>query len=137
MVQACFTYFNPRSPHRERLPGSNILHIANDISIHAPLTGSDTGEYIVKQETEQFQSTLPSQGATDRFEKRLGADVFQSTLPSQGATYRLATTATESSFQSTLPSQGATIVCNNCDTVAHISIHAPLTGSDTKHGRGQ
>ena len=58
-------YFNPRSPHRERLQRER----------HA---------YTHKA----FQSTLPSQGATSydlgllRFK-----DLFQSTLPSQGATY--------------------------------------------------
>ena len=57
---------------------------------------------------------------------------FQSTLPSQGATQNNNQFQTDITFQSTLPSQGAT----NKTKVAHdyvdISIHAPLTGSDNK-----
>ena len=34
------------------------------ISIHAPLTGSDPGSNILHIANDEFQSTLPSQGAT-------------------------------------------------------------------------
>ena len=34
-------YFNPRSPHRERLVQTSIIKCTRQISIHAPLTGSD------------------------------------------------------------------------------------------------
>ena len=70
------------------------------------------GEYIVKQETEQFQSTLPSQGATICTALSIYRLVFQSTLPSQGAT------------------KFALVFC----LITLISIHAPLTGSDTGMG---
>ena len=36
------TNFNPRSPHRERPKGNLIEVDRKEISIHAPLTGSDT-----------------------------------------------------------------------------------------------
>ena len=58
--------FNPRSPHRER-PIKLIFH----------------------KHFRQFQSTLPSQGATvTRLDLAID-NVFQSTLPSQGATQLL------------------------------------------------
>ena len=57
-----------------------------DISIHAPLTGSDINIYPNSTAVQVFQSTLPSQGATNNHQ----------------------------SYVHTL----------------HISIHAPLTGSD-------
>ena len=56
-----------------------------------------------------FQSTLPSQGATQWFCTMSLTLVFQSTLPSQGATRTTLTIqALIMVFQSTLPSQGAT-----------------------------
>ena len=57
----------------------------------------------------EFQSTLPSQGATQWFCTMSLTLVFQSTLPSQGATRTTLTIqALIMVFQSTLPSQGAT-----------------------------
>ena len=101
-----------------------------------------------------FQSTLPSQGATFPHLVNLFANVdfnprsphrerlvpltmagaayqFQSTLPSQGATKHVSDFNAELQFQSTLPSQGATNVPNGAELIKKISIHAPLTGSDT------
>ena len=58
-----------------------------DISIHAPLTGSDRTFLILNIRGTIFQSTLPSQGATMRAIRLcITARRFQSTLPSQGAT---------------------------------------------------
>ena len=104
-------YFNPRSPHRERRL-SVTIHVHNKvfqstlpsqgatgletgeyivkqisihapltgsdppvcaiwerllISIHAPLTGSDSGGNTWLEKRTRFQSTLPSQGATPRY----------------------------------------------------------------------
>ena len=123
--------FNPRSPHRER----RILAIRLSLlSI--------------------FQSTLPSQGATQIADldaiftsisihaPLTGSDfyteitimvraLFQSTLPSQGATHTLRPSVPALHlFQSTLPSQGATYNMYKRDYHPDISIHAPLTGSD-------
>ena len=101
--------FNPRSPHRER---------------HG-VAGAVPGRI------NQFQSTLPSQGATPYGIALCTTIVFQSTLPSQGATiqfftpirvfsdfnprsphrerrFRLCSMSRSFVFQSTLPSQGAT-----------------------------
>ena len=59
-----FLYFNPRSPHRERRTGVLLYPLVFSISIHAPLTGSDTKDPEVRWSQGEFQSTLPSQGAT-------------------------------------------------------------------------
>ena len=100
-----------------------------------------------------FQSTLPSQGATStpckshlnivnfnprsphrERQRTLGEQrkkfVFQSTLPSQGATLLDSALSRCKKFQSTLPSQGATNYYIRYFNMLHISIHAPLTGSD-------
>ena len=84
----------------------------NNISTHAPRTGSDNGRehglFI-----EIFQPTLPARGATDIDNKLQVAFTFQPTLPARGATADVFA-----------PSFG---IC--------ISTHAPRTGSDDT-GRG-
>ena len=126
-------YFNPRSPHRER-----------------------QNQTIQREIVVKFQSSLPSQGATQNIGDRGCFFQFQSTLPSQGAThYSLGALPVSVIFQSTLPSQGATQRCfflvyirsnfnprsphrerracdGNFEVQVDISIHAPLTGSDIR-----
>ena len=58
---------------------------------------------------------------------------FQSTLPSQGATALPRDIHFQTEFQSTLPSQGATTTPEIDAELDVISIHAPLTGSDSKY----
>ena len=128
--------FNPRSPHGER-PGGAERIPRSGISIHAPLTGSDFRCVKPVLVLMQFQSTLPSRGAT-----KINPSVhdysckFQSTLPSRGATLNLDMLSRSELFQSTLPSRGATLQFYRA-LVANrvISIHAPLTGSDTTNNR--
>ena len=109
---------------------SFLISVVLLISIHAPLTGSDPANLHCQRYPIEFQSTLPSQGATNtrgrsgrnsHFNPRsphrerptpgsrlTQAWTFQSTLPSQGATVDGWQTARHHRFQSTLPSQGAT-----------------------------
>ncbi len=79
------------------------------ISIHAPLAGSDLGHKLRLICSSQFQSTLPLRGAT----------LHPPTLKNFSTV-----------FQSTLPSRGATDADTVCRRPCHISIHAPLAGSD-------
>ena len=124
------TYFNPHSPHRERLAFSNSC-----------------SRYAL------FQSTLPAWGATQRRRLFLCLKQFQSTLPAWGATaygggsenYIVISihAPREGSdlsgnvgmtdalkFQSTLPARGATDNCIDIFMDSRISIHAPREGSD-------
>jgi len=56
---------------------------------------------------------------------------FQSTLPSRGATRRSSSACWLCwQFQSTLPSRGATLQSETYGGKLTISIHAPLAGSD-------
>ena len=129
------TDFNPRSPHRERPPPDAPPPPEPPISIHAPLTGSDSDAFCMKRFHCRFQSTLPSQGATlPTILYRRHTYLFQSTLPSQGATLILLSRGTMRIFQSTLPSQGATYASVVSSNSNGISIHAPLTGSDRAGG---
>ena len=54
--------FNPRSPHGERHPARIIWHMALDISIHAPRTGSDFGKPM-KGSEERISIHAPRTGS--------------------------------------------------------------------------
>ena len=86
-IERAIPHFNPRSPRRERPAELLSSPQTSQISIHAPLAGSDCCPHITGGQTGKFQSTLPSQGATQMIAMRTDAETaFQSTLPSQGAT---------------------------------------------------
>ena len=128
------------------------------ISIHAPLTGSDETSFLISVVL-LISIHAPLTGSDGRpVGKVIAPYVFQSTLPSQGATLESVRSNTSFKFQSTLPSQGATdaptshffairnfnprsphrerrIRAAVLDAI-HISIHAPLTGSDRRLVRG-
>ena len=57
-------YFNPRSPHGERPYDLSYYVLHQEISIHAPRTGSDFRDGEVLSAEQLFQSTLPARGAT-------------------------------------------------------------------------
>ncbi len=100
-------HFNPRSPHGERL-FARLVDAALDISIHAPLTGSD-----IDMGGEAYEMTISIHAPLT------GSDPH--TL--QYSPFSLG-------FQSTLPSRGATRIGAGALMIISISIHAPLTGSD-------
>ena len=79
------------------------------ISIHAPLTGSDTASKKKNEIKFEFQSTPPSQGATGAFGKEQPSDDYFNPRP---------------------PHRERLGGCNKEDEMTEISIHAPLTGSD-------
>ena len=83
--------------------------ISNQISIHAPRTGSDVENVPKLKWTALFQSTLPARGATHHWERvGMGADHFNPRSPHGERRYRDATRTNERRFQSTLPARGAT-----------------------------
>ena len=169
--------FNPRSPYGERplakwvtdvsrrfqstlpLRGATTsgrpATLVNSISIHAPLTGSDSKFRKCDQAAALFQSTLPLRGATSiralTFSSRAisihapltGSDISSPQHTPGGGNFnprspygeRLSKIFTDFvlvQFQSTLPLRGATQHSNAADNQANISIHAPLTGSDCR-----
>ena len=102
--------FNPRSPHGERLkPGTPGME-ANNISTHAPRTGSDVAAIYEFVETPEISTHAP----------RTGSDGLLVQPHS-----RLAP------FQPTLPARGATRDGMGNPAGQRISTHAPRTGSDT------
>ncbi len=80
-------HFNPRSPHGERLSKEATAVYINEISIHAPRTGSD----VIHSTTGGVQMDIsihaPRTGSDwQRMTRRNIKMVFQSTLPARGAT---------------------------------------------------
>ena len=105
----------------------------DDISIHAPRTGSDAYRSKTISVQPQFQSTLPARGATAAHCRVSWWTLFQSTLPARGATSGKRNKVCHKSFQSTLPARGATSAIISVWCINMISIHAPRTGSDVSH----
>ena len=149
-----FSYFNPRSPHGERLGIFWNLAIAVSISIHAPRTGSDYTFRCWLLRLGIFQSTLPARGATPRdgmgnpagqrisiHAPRTGSDrespahgaglhYFNPRSPHGERPSSQPEHASGQQFQSTLPARGATRYHFFRRLSNVISIHAPRTGSD-------
>ena len=101
-------YFNPRSPHGERLIGLKVRcqreifqstlpargataqhGVAQAdflISIHAPRTGSDAMSKHIPRSRRDFNPRSPHGERRRGIETRIRAKQFQSTLPARGAT---------------------------------------------------
>ena len=80
------TYFNPRSPYGER-PRSRFWPFRkNFISIHAPLTGSDTCRIYSTHHHTDFNPRSPYGERPGFLVKIPDVRRFQSTLPLRGAT---------------------------------------------------
>ena len=108
-------YFNPRSPHGERLARLADVVARRKISIHAPRTGSDIVDAVPSAAYSPFQSTLPARGATQR---------------------GFAVLTEGESISIHAPRTGSDAYCTNAPVKASdISIHAPRTGSDGAHTR--
>ena len=122
--------FNPRSPYGERrmhtAGKSNRLLFQSTLPLRGATYVKGLLVYLAL-----FQSTLPLRGATNRPKIPIQPPRFQSTLPLRGATVAVTPSTLAPGFQSTLPLRGATWICCGVDHPAMISIHAPLTGSDT------
>ena len=115
--RCCSRYFNPRSPHGERLLILSICTPPVVISIHAPRTGSDSIQ-IARIMYEVISIHAPRTGSDDLLATSVESlAIFQSTLPARGAT--------RGRIFKRFPRK--------------ISIHAPRTGSDhlCRSGRSQ
>ena len=124
-------YFNPRSPHGERLPALVRRYIRHLISTHAPRTGSDQGVFTRIKPDMAISTHAPRTGSDvharcanaspliSTHAPRTGSDskmrvmhfltlTFQPTLPARGATLQPRTSDAPRGFQPTLPARGAT-----------------------------
>ena len=100
-------YFNPRSPHGERLPSGHFLNGFIDFNPRSP-HGERHRTYYISPHGQDFNPRSPHGERRPR--EPIGFQIKQ--------------------FQSTLPARGATYTIHVGDAVLAISIHAPRTGSD-------
>ena len=125
------TNFNPRSPYGERPTSSTKRTELGDFNPRSPY-----GERLMDRgplrRAYKFQSTLPLRGAT--FALCCFSFKFADFNPRSPYGERLMcnrSNGTLDIFQSTLPLRGATGVAPKVKPGDAISIHAPLTGSDS------
>ena len=124
-------YFNPRSPHGERLKLSGRTSRQKEFQSTLPARGATKLTFAGRKRKTIFQSTPPARGATGAFISMILTNIFQSTLPARGATEQpQGDDRDERQFQSTLPARGATVLSGHVAPLDLISIHAPRTGSD-------
>ena len=100
-------YFNPRSPHGERPKHGSTRIPGEDISIHAPCTGSDTERDTLKQQLD-ISIHAPCTGSDYVEPSGLAVHTnFNPRSPHGERRFIPTTTARSSLFQSTLPARGA------------------------------
>ena len=144
--------FNPRSPYGERPPlirhgggnagfqstlplrgatffGARKLSKAA-ISIHAPLTGSDSMAFRCSSSSQNFNPRSPYGERLSSYLLLMSRPDFNPRSPYGERPPNCWPTAKRRLFQSTLPLRGATGSNSVVIQSKKISIHAPLTGSD-------
>ena len=148
-------YFNPRSPHGERLEVTEVDMQIILISIHAPRTGSDTRRRHTSTQQSDFNPRSPhgerpaacnppaGLSPISIHAPRTGSDLqaSRSGVPKSAISIHAPRTGSDSGivmpqgrtrggFQSTLPARGATTDGDAQAPPRKLSIHAPRTGSD-------
>ena len=105
------------------------------ISIHAPLTGSDENKVLSALKECEISIHAPLTGSDEGRRRRADRQIqFQSTLPSQGATRTSTSNITRyMDFNPRSPHRERQIAPVLSIPVLYISTHAPLTGSDSKY----
>ena len=144
--------FNPRSLRGER-PNTRLPLCGIKCFNPRSLRGERPRRQASPPAHQQFQSTLPTRGATTWSLAYSTWASFQSTLPTRGATTALRASRgywnvsihapyegsdspsvspvkSTTRFQSTLPTRGATVFQNLESDFDDVSIHAPYEGSD-------
>ena len=107
----------------------------HDISIHAPHTGRDTTCCVNRPTITLFQSTRPIRGATLHDNSCCFLAGYFNPRAPYGARQGIDRLGDPTStFQSTRPIRGATADTWRQLHDLHISIHAPHTGRDARHG---
>ena len=155
MRSRAFWYFNPRSPHGERPPllisgripqeifqptlpargATNIFQVfepGEEISTHAPRTGSDRFLSVASCTTGAFQPTLPARGATPLESLASNDNDISTHAPRTGSDVHSATTLLSADRISThAPRTGSdAAAAEKAGVTIAISTHAPRTGSD-------
>ncbi len=116
------------------LTGSDTVVVADSwmqpISIHAPLTGSDISYHYRDCQPSHFNPRSPYGERHIILAAKHDAEVFQSTLPLRGATPPVKCRKVSNFISIHAPLTGSDNLDLMMECIGQISIHAPLTGSD-------
>ena len=102
--------FQSTLPARGATTFGALKDMIENISIHAPRTGSDNGRVLEADALTIISIHAPRTGSDFRISQMGVHLAFQSTLPARGATMFLPLTGNRLKFQSTLPARGATLL---------------------------
>ena len=125
-------YFNPRSPHGERLTFYEAITQNRKISIHAPRTGSDY-TLITLGRVLEISIHAPRTGSDDHVPliKRLTSTISIHAPRTGSDTTSFFPTSETIWISIHAPRTGSDVVNDYGRSIPHaISIHAPRTGSD-------
>ena len=101
--------FNPRSPYGERLERAILRRMAYEISIHAPLTGSDQNiGFIAHRQNISIHAPLTGSDG-EGLRSQVASTYFNPRSPYGERRYFPLHLGKNAQFQSTLPLRGATI----------------------------
>ena len=151
--------FNPRSPHGERQFRATFQGDPEQISTHAPRTGSDFDLFFAHAVNGRFQPTLPARGATRLAACRVSGSTISTHAPRTGSDttnciVEISTTHFNPrsphgerrglllvrwdipSFQSTLPARGATKVRNGLPAAKPFQSTLPARGATRQRKPG-
>ena len=122
--------FNPRSPRGERRKTVQLWRHILRISIHAPLAGSDGMRISPIVSLSEFQSTLPSRGATFTAVRRAVLHIISIHAPLAGSVQTMTVPSSSSLDFNPRSPRGERLEASHTVRIIFISIHAPLAGSD-------
>ena len=133
LAARAYSNFNPRSPHGERQLHSTPTPPAGDISIHAPRTGSDKDDDLLRVWLDEISIHAPRTGSDAAF-PCLAARAYSNFNPRSPHGERHLQIVVCGGFVPIsihAPRTGSdTGMCGGCRVTVGISIHAPRTGSD-------
>ena len=110
--------------------GLPVLFCAGLISIHAPLTGSDRWFAPTASSRVHFNPRSPYGERQSHRAIKNSSQGFQSTLPLRGATRNVKILRKGNQISIHAPLTGSDVIPYHLYLIIRISIHAPLTGSD-------
>ena len=123
--------FQSTLPARGATDGCRSKRAKQEISIHAPRTGSDRTEEVTQISRELFQSTLPARGATKHgLPLDIHAKYFNPRSPHGERRRLVRRMGQRRDFNPRSPHGERLESARRNEDAGNISIHAPRTGSD-------
>ena len=123
--------FQSTLPARGATTFGALKDMIENISIHAPRTGSDNGRVLEADALTIISIHAPRTGSDFRISQMGVHLAFQSTLPARGATFNFYGQQSYEYISIHAPRTGSDDVLATYWESLKISIHAPRTGSDT------